>query len=131
MHVYEGLRPLHTASGCEQSPRLFGPSEFPPGQHDWPSFPQPHTPAEQVPNPPLGIRQASPAATQAPRKQQPPPAHVLPGQHDCPGPPQTKQTSFSPSDPQAESEEHAGEVGQQRWPGVPQSPQSGPVHSQR
>jgi hypothetical protein len=69
----------------------------------------------------------SPAATQAPRKQHPPPAHVFPGQHACPGPPQTKQMS----DPQYESGEHAGVVAQQRWPGVPQPPQAVPVHSQR
>ena len=63
-------------------------TEFAIGQHGWPRCPQPQLPPEQIPYATFGILQASPAATQVPRKQHPLAAHASPAQQGCPGPPQ-------------------------------------------
>ena len=61
-----------------------------PGQHACSSLPQPQRPSVHLPYSVAPTRQPWLAATQAPRKQQPPPVHA-PSQQGSPGPPHVLQ----------------------------------------
>jgi hypothetical protein len=98
-------------------------TEFAIGQHGWPRCPQPQLPAEQVPYVTFGILQASPEATQVPRKQHPSAAHASPAQQGCPGPPQAAQYCLKLPLEQTAPEEQAP-LAQQSWPGAPHSEQA-------
>jgi hypothetical protein len=90
----------------------------PAGQQGWPSFPQSHWPAWQVPKLLLPLAQASPSPMQRPARQQPPPPHFWP-QQGCPAPPQTAQMPPLQTVPAPQGLA----PGQQASPGPPQPTQ--------